>query len=153
MSTDSNNEENNEKRLIQIVNRFSRNSITYSRDINTIYESKGPNLNDLQSKPLESKTFKEKSFTNLDKDISELKEIMPKDEDENEIKPNKTVNADDIRNIQNVFGEPFRVKEQKLKKTSLFGNLNSYKTFRCIFKTLEDLPQEQFATQLINEFS
>ena len=100
LSTDSSNEENNEKRLIQIVNRFRRNSITYSRDINTIYESKGPNLNDLQSKPLESKTFKEKSFTNLDKDISELKEIMPKEEDENEIKPNKTVNADDIRNIQ-----------------------------------------------------
>ena len=153
LSTDSSNEENNEKRLIQIVNRFRRNSITYSRDINTIYESKGPNLNDLQSKPLESKTFKEKSFTNLDKDISELKEIMPKEEDENEIKPNKTVNADDIRNIQNVFGEPFRVKEQKLKKASLFGNLNSYKTFRCIFKTHEDLRQEQFATQLINEFS
>ena len=42
---------------------------------------------------------------------------------------------------------------QELKKKSLFGKLNTYKIFKCIIKTNEDLRQEQFATQLINEFT
>ena len=57
-----------------------------------------------------------------------------------------------IEEIKNIFGEPFKEKEKKLKNKSLFGNLNTYKIFRCIIKTNEDLRQEQFATQLINEF-
>jgi phosphatidylinositol 4-kinase len=57
-----------------------------------------------------------------------------------------------LEEIKSIFGEPFKEKEKKLKNKSLFGNLNTYKIFRCIIKTNEDLRQEQFATQLINEF-
>ena len=62
---------------------------------------------------------------------------------------NKPISIDDLKKI---FGEPFKDMEKKLKKKSLFGNLNTYKIFSCIIKTNEDLRQEQFATQLINEF-
>jgi len=62
---------------------------------------------------------------------------------------NKPISAEELKNI---FGEPFSITEKKLKKQSLFSKLNTYKIFRCIVKTNEDLRQEQFATQLINEF-
>ena len=51
-----------------------------------------------------------------------------------------------------LFGETIEEKERKLKKNSIFGKIETHKIFRCIFKTHEDLRQEQFATQLINEF-
>ena len=52
-----------------------------------------------------------------------------------------------------IFGETIEEKEQNLKKNSIFGKIETHKIFRCIFKTHEDLRQEQFATQLINEFN
>ena len=51
-----------------------------------------------------------------------------------------------------IFGETIEEKEKNLKKKSIFGKIETHKIFRCIFKTHEDLRQEQFATQLINEF-
>ena len=51
-----------------------------------------------------------------------------------------------------IFGETIEEKEKNLKKNSIFGKIETHKIFRCIFKTHEDLRQEQFATQLINEF-
>ena len=70
------------------------------------------------------------------------------DKIEDEIKPIR-INSEEIKNI---FGKSFEEKEKELKNKSLFGKLNSYKIFCCIIKTNEDLRQEQFATQLINEF-
>ena len=83
--------------------------------------------------------------------ISENEKMNPMDKIEDEIKPisNNRINVEELKNI---FGEPFSEKEKKLKNKSLFGKLNTYKIFRCIIKTNEDLRQEQFATQLINEF-
>ena len=43
-------------------------------------------------------------------------------------------------------------KTKRLKSLSPFGNLSSYKVVNIIIKSGEDLRQEQFATQLINEF-
>ena len=150
ISTDSLNEENNEDRFIKIVNRFRRNTIGFNRDINTVYEPpKEPNF-DSQNIKIEAKTFRPKDISSIKMQLNEINEIIPEEEKDKEIKPNKNINIVDIKKV---FGESFREKERKLKKVSLFGNLDSYKTFRCIFKTHEDLRQEQFATQLINEFS
>ena len=82
------------------------------------------------------------------KEISE-KEGLILEEDDKFIR-NKSINYSEIENI---FGETFAQKEQNLKKTSLFGKFKTHQIFRCIFKTHEDLRQEQFATQLINEFN
>ena len=62
---------------------------------------------------------------------------------------NKPISSEELNNI---FGQSFSDNEKELKKKSLFGKLNTYKIFKCIIKTNEDLRQEQFATQLINEF-
>ena len=81
---------------------------------------------------------------------SENENMNSTDKIEEEIKPiSNPINKEDLKKI---FGEPFSEKEKKLKKNSLFGKLNTYKIFTCIIKTNEDLRQEQFATQLINEF-
>jgi len=167
LSIDSFNEENNNnERFIKIVTRFKKIQNNYSREANTVYEPNGPNLKSLDDsdinigrksgeKKFESnKTVNEKEILNLDKGMQNLDEIMPENnieskKTEDEIKLNdKNININDFK----VFGETFKQKERKLKKTSLFGNLDSHKIFRCIFKTHEDLRQEQFATQLINEF-
>ena len=163
ISQDSFSEENgNDERFIKIVSRFRRNTTNnYHRDINTVYEPNGPKLKSLDDDSSinstkkqgnkkdfgTNKTIKEKEIFHLDND-----EIIPDNNDEkkeDEIKiNNNNININDFK----VFGETFQQKEKKLKKTSLFGNLDSHKIFRCIFKTHEDLRQEQFATQLINEF-
>ena len=167
LSIDSFNEENNNnERFIKIVTRFKKIPNKYSRDANTVYEPNGPNLKSLDDSDINigrksggeqlksNKTVNEKEILNLDKGIQNLDEIMPENnieskKTEDEIKLNdKNININDFK----VFGETFKQKERKLKKTSLFGNLDSHKIFRCIFKTHEDLRQEQFATQLINEF-
>lgn len=52
-----------------------------------------------------------------------------------------------------IFGEKFEDQMKRLKKNSPFGSLSSWKLFKVIVKSGEDLRQEQFATQLINEFN
>ncbi len=85
---------------------------------------------------------------------SKDKENEKKNIDNNNNKSNRiseVINVD-YKKIKNVFGKTFKEKNQKIKEKSLFGNIPSHKVFRCIIKTNEDLRQEQFATQLINEF-
>jgi len=102
---------------------------------------------------------------NLKKDEDEKKEntenVLIKENKSNENKKKKSIDKieDEIKpirinseEIKNIFGKSFEEKEKELKNKSLFGKLNSYKIFCCIIKTNEDLRQEQFATQLINEF-
>jgi phosphatidylinositol 4-kinase len=56
-------------------------------------------------------------------------------------------------NIDPFFGELFENQTERLRSISPFGKLNSWKLFKMIVKSGEDLRQEQFATQLINEFN
>jgi hypothetical protein len=58
-----------------------------------------------------------------------------------------------ITDWDSIFGEKIEVQTERLRKTSPFGNLSTYKLFKIIIKSGEDLRQEQFATQLINEFN
>ena len=105
--------------------------------------------NDILDKD-EKKSNDNQNTSNNKKNSIGNKKKNQTDKIEDEINPiTYQVNMEEIKNI---FGEPFKEKENKLKNKSLFGNLNTYKIFRCIIKTNEDLRQEQFATQLINEF-
>lgn len=56
-------------------------------------------------------------------------------------------------NLFNIFGQTFSQLKSRLKRTSPYGNLFSYKPIQFIFKSGEDLRQEQFASQLINTFA
>jgi hypothetical protein len=55
-------------------------------------------------------------------------------------------------NFQNVFGELIQEQSARIKNFSPFGQFSTWKLFKMIVKSGEDLRQEQFATQLINEF-
>jgi phosphatidylinositol 4-kinase len=58
-----------------------------------------------------------------------------------------------ISNYSLVFGETLASQEARLKYQSQYGYLSSYKVCKVLIKSGEDLRQEQFASQLINEFS
>ena len=165
---------------INIENEESKKDLKYRKIINkyrnqnqgilfrnmesskTVFEKKMPSLDDTEITTSNKKGIadrliqKNKESENLleintssdnNIGISEKEGLMPEEDD---IKRNKSIN---LNEIENIFGETFSQKEQNLKKTSLFGKFKSHKIFRCIFKTHEDLRQEQFATQLINEFN
>lgn len=52
-----------------------------------------------------------------------------------------------------IFNESHDVQEFRLKIISPYGKLKTFKSFNFIVKSGEDLRQEQFASQLINEFN
>ena len=58
-----------------------------------------------------------------------------------------------INNYSLVFGETLSSQETRLKYQSQYGYLSSYKVCKVLIKSGEDLRQEQFASQLINEFA
>ena len=160
-------ENNKDKRFRKIVNKFrNQNQGILFRNLDTsktFYGKNLPSLDDTEisnsnSKGLANKLIQKNKDIDTSNDInanlssnsgiSEKDGIIP--EEENIVPLNKSLNLNEIYNI---FGETFSQKETNLKKTSLFGRFKSHKIFRCIFKTHEDLRQEQFATQLINEFN
>ena len=74
------------------------------------------------------------------------------EEDQNEQTINSIVDQIDSQDPTNFFGERIEQQTERLREISPFGHLSSYKLFNVIIKSGEYLRQEQFATQLINEF-
>jgi len=60
--------------------------------------------------------------------------------------------SENEKKVDQIFGEKFEDQAKRLRKNSPYGNCNSWKLFKVIVKSGEDLRQEQFATQLISEF-
>ena len=160
-STESLNQEEQNEKFKLIVNKFRGNPIKSKRETNTIFSSKVESINKKENDKnkinkteddiTKIRTNKSKEII-IDKKISEedpekYKELIDKEMKKEPVKKNINIEL-----IQKVFEKSFKNKAKEIKKNSLFGNLDSHKIFRCIFKTHEDLRQEQFATQLINEF-
>lgn len=70
----------------------------------------------------------------------------------NSIMESLPTQGDNIGHRDEIFGEKVEQQQDRLKKVSPFGQFNTFKLFKIIIKNGEDLRQEQFATQLINEF-
>lgn len=51
-----------------------------------------------------------------------------------------------------MFGDPLILTKNRIRKNSVFGNLKSWDVLYVIIKTQDDLKQEQFAMQLIQQF-
>lgn len=51
-----------------------------------------------------------------------------------------------------MFGDPLINIKKRIRKNSVFGNLKSWDIIYVIIKTQDDLKQEQFAMQLIQQF-
>ena len=144
------------KRIQKIINKFKQyNALDNDRGFmsKTIYDSKeGSNiLNNSMVIKFDTDT---KLFEDLPENDAEIpadkKKLIDEELKKEEIKPKN--NKIDQKAVSEVFGESFSDKGKTIKKNSLFGKLESHNIFRCIIKTHEDLRQEQFATQLINEF-
>ena len=153
-SSSSLNEEDINEKFKKIVTKFRINPVKTQRVANTINTNsnldKGNNIdNEINIKSNETKPQNKKESL-LDEDTDKYNDLI-----EAEMQKPENVNTKknlDIPSIKKVFEKTFKQKAREIKKNSLFGNLDSHKIFRCIFKTHEDLRQEQFATQLINEF-
>lgn len=65
---------------------------------------------------------------------------------------NYSINTSQFPKFDEIFGEKIETQTLKQKKTSPFGSFETFTLFKVIIKNGEDLRQEQFATQLINEF-
>lgn len=53
---------------------------------------------------------------------------------------------------KNVFPETSKEQEERIRRNSPYGNLLTWKLFRFIVKSNDDVRQEQFAIQLISQF-
>ena len=151
-STDSLNEEDINEKFKIIVTKFRNNPLTAKREANTINISTKLENNLINKKEPKNIILEKEELITEEKDAKDEKynEIMEQEIKQNEsIAPNRNIN---IPAIKKIFEKTFKQKAKEIKKKSLFGKLDSHKIFRCIFKTHEDLRQEQFATQLINEF-
>ena len=162
-------------KYVNYVNKFLKNSINTNQfNTNKIEQEKDKEKNN------KNKTvFKSAIFPNSKNSAREEKKLKKKlieneelpeeeintkkiEEKKLEVKINNSENMQinleeenkpiSVEELKKIFGEPFSKSEKEFKKKSLFGKLNTYKIFQCIIKTNEDLRQEQFATQLINEF-
>ena len=148
----SGNVDKNDEKFTKIVRKFKE------RHTISAFGNQSPSKMLLETKSLKLKDNKSnKAYTKLMEKISNIEDIIEETDEESIISHEgedqpvkKSLNYEDFKNI---FGETFEQKEENLKKTSPFGKFKTYKLFRCIFKTHEDLRQEQFATQLINEFN
>ena len=145
-----------EQRIKNIISKFRQfNPLEFDRSKNskTIFES-ASSKSFLESSMKISTTSAKKLLEEIPENEEEIteekkKEIEEEMKREEIVVKNKNINMEALRKV---FGESFSQKGKNIKKRSLFGKLNSHKIFRCIIKTHEDLRQEQFATQLINEF-
>ena len=144
-------------RIKNIIKKFKmQNPIENDRNLTskTIFEPKVPNNLLQQSMRMTSSTAQKllEEIPEKEEDLTEEKKKKIEEEIQKE-EANKVKNTNiDMEQLRNVFGESFEQKGKNIKKKSLFGKMNTHKIFRCIIKTHEDLRQEQFATQLINEF-
>jgi phosphatidylinositol 4-kinase len=97
-------------------------------------------VNLIEESTIDNNHLKNSNFRKFEGDASSENEI-PTEIFFEEIKPKDPI-----------FGEKFEDQTKRLRKNSPFGNCSSWKLFKMIVKSGEDLRQEQFATQLINEF-
>ena len=145
---------------LKIFNLNKKGIYLRKKNANTLFESVKPNILNLQSEE-----------NNIEKKINDLEITTTVEKNDNTIISNQihndiTINDENYnKNIKNnnqishreeikkSFGETFKNKKKSIKQRSLFGKIKSHTIFTCIIKTNEDLRQEQFATQLINEFN
>ena len=147
------------KERIKIFNLNKKGIYMRKKNANTVFESVKPNIlnSKLDDNIIEKKIDDLEINTNIDKNEKITNQINKDIKINEEINnKNNNINNNQISNIEEIkksFGETFQNKKKSIKLRSLFGKIKSHNIFRCIIKTNEDLRQEQFATQLINEFN
>ena len=151
----------NEYKKIELVLQESKNELKNElKNENNITKKL---VNDLKLSPIKipnnttnNKTKSPSTINTLDSPLSDLS--SPNNNNNNNYSPNQIseIEKDNFFNslsFNSIFGESITLQESHLKYQSQYGYLNSYKIFKFLVKSGEDLRQEQFASQLINEFA
>ena len=127
-------------------------------DIDNIYKIN--NLNDNLIDTKNNNNIISNDINEIDKKINKLDNIIIDEDENNNIITNQSTNINsnnetiiNLSKISTIFGEDFNEQTNRLHLNSPFKNFNTFSTFKVIIKYGEDLRQEQFATQLINEFA
>ena len=145
------------KKFLNIVKKFKmQNKIMLQgeKDTSLIDTKNRPKLDIIEtsvSSPKKEKKNKKEDKSNINSDT--ISNLSDTDSDSSGDDAGSVNSSLDFSDFNNIFGETFYELEHNLKSKSPFGNFKTYKIFRCIIKTHDDLRQEQFATQLINEFN
>lgn len=147
---------NKNNRLNLSENLFSKKSV-YESSINKYKNSDGDDIklkpqldeNYKKGKLIDNKKEQGKIFTEDRRKISDDRN----EEDVSEYASQVFYDGLKEHDLCPVFGEKIEEQTRRLKTHSPFGNCKSWKLFKFIVKSGEDLRQEQFATQLINEFN
>ena len=149
----------NNQKFLNIIKKFnSGNKLISSneKDTDSINTKNRPKLDIIDidtSVEIPKKEQKNKNEEKLDKNSDVASNLSDTDSDTSGDDTSSVNSSKDFSDFNSIFGETFQELEQNLKNKSPFGNFKTYKIFRCIIKTHDDLRQEQFATQLINEFN
>ena len=145
------------QKFLNIVKKFkSQNKIMFTseKDSDLIDTKNRPKLDIIEtseSSPKKEKKNKKEEKSNTNSDTAS--NLSDTDSDSSGDDTGSVNSSLDFSDFNNIFGVTFHELEQNLKNKSPFGNFKTYKIFRCLIKTHDDLRQEQFATQLINEFN
>ena len=131
-NNNNNNKYNSSNNVLKfnLLNSKNNNNSNYNYNIN----SNSNSFSEEESSQTNKTNNKEISNSNL-----------------KQIDLNNNENNNNNKNIE-YFGEFIEQQTLRLKSLSPFGFLSSYHLFNVIVKSGEDLRQEQFACQLINEF-
>ena len=146
----------NNQKFLNIIKKFnSGNKLISSneKDTDSINTKNRPKLDIIDidtSVEIPKKEQKNKNEEKLDKNSDVASNLSDTDSDTSGDDTSSVNSSKDFSDFNSIFGETFQELEQNLKNKSPFGNFKTFKIFRCIIKTHDDLRQEQFATQLIN---
>jgi len=148
---DANNNSSINKQSSFISVKLNDDKINENEDsiIKKINKFENTNLENINYNKRKSFEFITKNSSKNDYNNNNIKKNLLEVFENKENSENKT---SQFPKFEEIFGEKIETQTQKLKKTSLFGNFETFTLFKVIVKNGEDLRQEQFATQLINEF-
>jgi hypothetical protein len=163
-------ENNNQNTTVNIDDRTNRDLISHINTEGGIGKLKKKNSNSPEKEVKNSSKSPKKKASKLMKEEDVVTDSNNRNESNIKIKiediPNTSIdNLDDSYDNDNIvltpssklgheaiFGEKLEEQTERLRGLSPFGNFSTFKIFKMIVKSGEDLRQEQFATQLINEF-
>jgi phosphatidylinositol 4-kinase len=150
-SESDNNDNDNEN---DINNNYNDN---YNENSNYVNDNKSKNKEkNLKNK---RKKYSENNFEEFNNDINNTNNNNKNKIEEKEKEKNISLDLENYEikstffpKFEDIFGEKIEIQRERLRKKSPFGIFQTFNLFKVIVKNGEDLRQEQFATQLINEF-
>lgn len=147
-SSSKNKKNLNEEELIINTDKKPQNNIDNNNNTNGHTNGLGEKVKiDQEPKPSRSRSSSFSSTISSSSSSSDAEpEISPQP-------PQQSTSKMTNNELSSIFGESLEALSSRLKQKSPYGSLASFKISKFIIKSGEDFLQEQFTSQLINEFA